>query len=380
MNELIILFVLAFCIFISPFLARLARLPVAPVEIALGAFFGLAGLLPESELFSLTAKLGFYYLMFLAGMHIDWRELVATPRPTILFAASYLAFLYVVSGICAAFSHNPFFVFTLVSLMSVGMLGTLAKDYGASKPWLAVAMLTGCAGEAVSIVLITFAEAYVKFGLGARLAINIAYLAAFVLFCVLVFKGVEVLFWWFPKLARTLMPQYDKEEKDIRLSLALFLAVVAAMLWLGIEIAFGAFVAGSFIATFFSHKADLNRRLGSFGFGFLVPIFFVFVGSRLTWAALSDFDILKLAFLVVAFTIILRTVGALIFAREVPPKERALFGFSLSMPLTLLIAAATLGLEAAVIEQNTYFALILASVFEAVIVTSTINFICLRKS
>ncbi len=46
-----------------------------------------------------------------------------------------------------------------------------------------------------------------------------------------------------------------------------------------LELAFGAFIAGLFISTFFHHKKQLENKISSFGFGFLIPIFFIHVGS-----------------------------------------------------------------------------------------------------
>ncbi len=51
-----------------------------------------------------------------------------------------------------------------------------------------------------------------------------------------------------------------------------------------------------------------------------------------------------------------------------------LFGLSHSMPLTLLIATATLGYSGKVIDEKLYSALILTALFEAIIVMSMIKF------
>ena len=53
------------------------------------------------------------------------------------------------------------------------------------------------------------------------------------------------------------MPKGDTQEQDIRVSMAIFFMMIAVMLYLHLEVALGAFIAGVFIATFFEHKEQL---------------------------------------------------------------------------------------------------------------------------
>jgi len=75
-------------------------------------------------------------------------------------------------------------------------------------------------------------------GLPAAREVSAAYTAAL---SAGAFKALNVLFWWYPQLRVILMPHYDNAEKDIRLCMALFFSIIALMLYLNLEIAFGAF-------------------------------------------------------------------------------------------------------------------------------------------
>lgn len=377
----IILLVLATGIFISPYFAKFTRIPLAPIEIIFGILCATFGFLPQNEIFTAVAKVGFYYLMFLAGSEIDVAKFFSIDKKILEFALIYLAFLYSASFIFAFLSDYAFLGFILLSLTSVGMLSTLFKEYGKDQNWLNAAMLAGVIGEIISIFMLTIAGSYLKFGNGVELYLSVNYLVLFVVLCVLGFRGLEVLFWWWPNLRVLLMPHYDKDEKDIRLSVALFFAVVATMIFLDIEIAFGAFIVGIFIATFFAHKKDLPHKLSSFGFGFLVPIFFIYIGSTLG----ADLEIITYkvfldAFLLVILMSVIRVLGGLIFTNILGIHDSLLFGFSLSMPLTLLIAIATISHDAGIIPKELYFSLIIASLFEVILSMSAIKFVNYLKT
>ena len=163
------------------------------------------------------------------------------------------------------------------------------------------------------------------------------------------------------------MPHFDKDEKDIRISMALFFMTIAITLYLHLEVAFGAFLAGIFIRTFFEHKKELPHKLESFGFGFLVPIFFVNIGASFQIDSILREGLISNALLIVVLMISIRVISSLVFLKILSFKEVILFAFSQSMPLTLLIAVATLAYNSKSISELYYFAFILASLFEVII-------------
>ena len=75
----------------------------------------------------------------------------------------------------------------------------------------------------------------------------------------------------------------------------------------------------------------------------------------------------------------LRLCGALVFLRKFGAKNTLLFALSHSMPLTLLIATATLSYKAGIINHTLYSALILTALLEAVLVMSAIRLIFYHK-
>jgi Kef-type K+ transport system membrane component KefB len=171
------------------------------------------------------------------------------------------------------------------------------------------------------------------------------------------------------------MPHEDRAEQDIRLSMGIFFLLVAAMIYLELELAFGAFLAGIFIPTFFPHKEDLPHKLESFGFGFLIPIFFIHIGTTFNLEALTMDGLIIKALMITIVMIVMRVIASLVFVKELGWIDSVLMGLSHSMPLTLLIAMATLAYHAQSIDKLHYYAFILASLFQVISVMIIIKLI-----
>ncbi len=371
-----IIFTLSLIIFISPYLSRIFRIPTTPIEIILGSIASTIGFLNYNHLFELIAEVGFYYLMFLAGTEVNLKELRGMSKDMLNRNILYILLLYILSFVFVKI-HGVNTVFVVIMpLISVGLIVTLYKEFDKNTKWLNLSMSSGILGELISIIAVTIAGTVIENGVGEKLYTSILYLVLFILVIIVLFKTFRLLFWWYPELKGFLVPEYaDKDEKDIRLSMALFFLMIAIMMVLHLEVAFGAFVAGMFIPTFFHHHKDLPHKLGSFGFGFLIPIFFVYIGSTFHLGRLYDKGLILESLWITSVMIGIRFLASLSFIGYLNFKERLLFAFSQSMPLTLLIAIATLAYQNNIISQFYYFTFILAGLFEIIIAIVAIKLI-----
>jgi len=373
--EVQIIVVLSLLIWIAPFVAKMVRLPTAPVEIILGSLAGGIGLFGQeiNPIFELVAEFGFLYLMFVVGLEVNVKKLLKTDRRVLKAGSLYLGVLYGLSALIA-YQMGISFVFTVIfPLISIGLVAALLKEYGKQTPWLQLAVTVGILGELVSIVVLTFASAGIHYGIGLDFFFKISVLGAFIAAMALFYYLLHLLFWWFPEIRNTMMPYFDTKEQDIRLSMATLFLMLAVMLYLGLELAFGAFIAGMFIATFFSHKVDLEQKISSFGFGFLIPIFFIFVGSTLPFEAFGQTGVVVLALIVAAVMFTVRILASAAFVPMCGVRNALLIALSHAMPLTLLIAVATLAFHAGSIDKGQFEALVLASIIEVVTAMTAIK-------
>ncbi|MFK5937023.1 MAG: cation:proton antiporter [Sulfurimonas sp.] len=373
-DNITLIITLSLIIIFSPFLAKYLRLPTTPIEIILGSIFGYIGFLHNEHLFDIVAELGFLYLMFIAGTEINLKNVINTPATIVKKVLLYLLILYIFSILFALYLDLGKIFMVLLPLISVGLVAALSKEYGKTA-WLELSMTAGGLGEVVSIVILTITSAALQTGVGLKLFQTIMALLAFLVLMFLIFRAMQLLFWWFPKVSIALMPHEDNKEQDIRLSMGIFFLLVAAMLFLNLELAFGAFLAGVFIPTFFEHKHQLPEKLASFGFGFLIPIFFIHIGTAFELDQLVTQGLIFKAVYIALVMIVMRVIASLVFIKELGLIDSILMGLSHSMPLTLLIAMATLAFSANSIDELHYYAFILAALFQVISVMITIKLI-----
>ncbi len=378
-DSFIIIITIAIIIVISPFIAKITKLPTTVIEILLGSISAYFSFLGENLMFNIIAEVGFFYLMFLAGAEVDLKILLNLDKRVVKIGFLYISLLYILSLIVSlSFGLNHIFI-VMMPLISVGLILALFKEYGKDEKWLSFAMTIGVLGELVSILVLTFVGAVLENGFGFELLQSLFFLTMVLLFLGFLYKFLKVLFWWFPELKLFLMPYHDKDEKDIRISLALFFLMIVVMHNLHLEVAFGAFIAGVFIATFFEHKEELPHKLESFGFGFFIPIFFIHIGSTFDLESLLTEGLALKAFQITLFMIMIRIIASMVFVFKMGIENSILISLAHSMPLTLLIAVATIAYNSDTISQFIYYAFILASLFEVIISMVTIKIIMIFR-
>jgi Kef-type K+ transport system membrane component KefB len=275
--------------------------------------------------------------------------------------------------------HLDTVIIISMPLISIGLLASLSKTYGKDQPWIRMAFIAGVLGEIASIAVLTIFDAASKTGFNITLMVHLGYLVLFMVIIYFLYRLLHLLFWWYPELKSTLVPKFDTSDQDIRLAIALFFILIAVMLSLELELALGAFIAGVAISAFFHHEKKLEEKMSSLGFGFLVPLFFIYIGASFDLQALGMPGVVSGALLITLLMISSRVLAAVVLQGISKKKDALLVALSLSMPLTLLIAVATIGYEAHLLEKLHYYQLILASIFEILISMITIKFLNGRK-
>jgi len=325
------------------------------------------------------AEVGFLYLMFLAGMEVDLKQISRSSREVIqksILFISLMAFFAISMGIM--FRLN---IITIISmpLISIGLLASLSKTYGKEESWIKLAFIAGILGEIISIAALTVLDAASTSGFSTELLIKVGYLLMFIVTVYLIYRLLHLLFWWYPELKRILVPKEDTSDQDIRLAMALFFVLIAVMFSLELELALGAFIAGIAISAFFHHEKKLEEKMSSLGFGFLVPLFFIHVGASFDLKSLMVEGVIYGALLITALMILSRIFAAVVLKKINGARDALLIALSLSMPLTLLVAVATIGYETKAIDLLSYYQLILASIFEIIISMTTIKILHARR-
>ena len=362
----ILIIIISLIIFLSPLISKMIKLPIIAVEIILGSVAVSFDIIQTTYMFELVAELGFLYLMFLAGLEIDLKKLFLISGKILKKGLLYLLFLYLISLVVSLYLDISNIYIVIFPLISIGLLATLKKEYGKTA-WIELGITIGLLGEIISILVLTMLSAVMEVGFGYEFYKALFFLSGFFIIMAIIYKIFHNLIWWYPEIKTYLMPKFDNLEQDIRLSMAIFFIMVAVMLFLHLEVAFGAFIAGTFIATFFEHNKELPNKLEHFGFGWLVPIFFISIGMNFDVQSLFLDGLVLTSFIIVFSMFGIRFISSFVFYKELKFKNVFLFAISHSMPLTLLIAIATLAYHNHSIDNFHFLSFILASILEVLI-------------
>lgn len=107
-----------------------------------------------------------------------------------------------------------------------------------------------------------------------------------------------------------------------------------------------------------------------------MPIFFIYVGTTLDLRLIADPFVTFTAVLIVLAMVVLRLIASFAALRGLfPAKETMFIALAESMPLTFLVAVATIGLNGGLLDHDEYSAFILASMIEAVFIMLIIKLI-----
>ena len=373
-SEISIIISISLIIFFSPLISNFLKIPTVAVEIILGSIFLYFNLISNNHIFELVAHLGFYYLMFLAGLEVDLKKIVTISNSLLKRSLLYILLLYSLSITIAFYLDLDKIFIVILPLISVGLIATLKKEYG-NKDWIKLSITVGLIGEIISIIVLTIVSAGLEFGNEWLFYKTIILFTIFIIFILIFYKFFHHIIWWYPELKTYLMPKVDTQERDIRLSMAIFFLMISFMIFLKLEIALGAFLAGIFIITFFEHNKQLPRKLEHFGFGWLVPIFFIYIGVSLNIESVLKDNLITTALLITFAMISIRVLSASILIKDLGHQKSLLIALSHSMPLTLLIAVASLAYHNNSLSEFYYYAFILASILEVLIIMILIRLV-----
>ncbi len=377
MENLLFLAQVVLLMVLSPIISRIFRLPTPVVEILLGSLAVWIGFLHiDNDVFKNLAKIGFFYLMFLAGLEIDIQKFLMYKDRFLKKAVLYFVCLYGISFTLYLFLGLSEVYIVAIPIVSLGMIMALINQHGKHHKWLELSLIIGVIGELISIGALVIFDGAITHGLGWDFVKSIASLIAVFVSSYFLYRLLQILFWWYPNLKRIIMPNDDSMHQSLRISMALFFVLIATMQWLEIDMVLGAFIAGIFISNFFAHKKELPHQLSTFGFGFLVPLFFIYVGTTLNLNLVFTQTILTHAFWIVFAMVSARMISSFVsYYSYLGFKETILFSLGDSMPLTFLVAIATIAVKNGAIGQEEYASFIVAALMEGIIIMTLIQFL-----
>ncbi|MGM7719597.1 monovalent cation:proton antiporter family protein [Metabacillus sp. Hm71] len=367
--------------FLTPILLHRLKLnfiPVVVAEIIVGLIIGKTGfnVVSQDMWLETLSMLGFIFLMFLSGLEIDFTVFAGGKKKEKLPSGKYAPNTFLVSSIVfvgifvlslllsyifvwIGLINNAFFMTLIISTISLGVVVPTLKDGQLMKTNIGqIILLVAVIADLVTMILLAvFASIY---GDGESNT-----------WLLLILFGAGVLLYFLGKAFknRSFIETMSKGTIQIgtRAVFTLIIVLVAISETIGAENILGAFLAGVLVSLLSPNK-EMVQKLDSFGYGFLIPIFFVMVGVDLDiWALFKDPKILFLIPLLFIGLLISKVIPILYLKRWYDTKTTFAAGFLLTSTLSLVIAAATIGVRMEIITSEMSGALILVAVITSIV-------------
>ncbi|KQL18697.1 monovalent cation:proton antiporter family protein [Cytobacillus solani] len=375
--SLVIVIIVAFLTPILLHRLKMNFLPVVVAEILMGLIIGKSGfnlVHPDMWLETLST-LGFIFLMFLSGLEIDFTAfsgkkkrdklpsgklepnafLASTIIFTGIFAVSLgLSYLFVLMG----FIDNVFLMTLIISTISLGVVVPTLKEAHLMKTTIGqIILLVAVIADLVTMILLAVFVSLYDGGQGNTWLLLILFAAGVLLY----FIGRRFKNRKFIEAMST-----GTVQIGTRAVFALIIFLVALSETVGAENILGAFLAGVLVSLLAPNQ-ELVHKLDSFGYGFLIPIFFVMVGVDLdVWSLLSDKKMLMLIPLLLIGLLISKILPVYLLKRWYDKNTVIASAFLLTSTLSLVIAAATIGERIGVITSEMSGTLILVAVITSI--------------
>lgn len=299
-----LLIVLALAFLVPVALARFRRVPVVVGEIIAGILVGTSGLgwVSDGPILGFMGDVGLAFLMFLAGMEIDFSRLFPERsskaerqpgKPNILLRALLVYAATLLLAIPGGFllralglNADPWLLAFMLGATSLGVLLPILKERNLTNTiYGQFIFLTATLADFVTVILFTVYILTFDRGFDVEvLSIGLLFLVFLILFRIgPQFVRIPAVRRFFDELSKATI------QIKVRGALAILLAFVVLAEFVNAELILGAFLAGMIISLLKSPQDDgLVHRLEAFGFGFFIPVFFVLVGTTLDLRSLYE--------------------------------------------------------------------------------------------
>jgi Kef-type K+ transport system membrane component KefB len=378
-NEAFLLFVMAFTAFISPYISQKLYLPTPVAEILFGIIIG-SVIQIDTHAFSIIqflSEFGFLVLMYLAGLEIDIEDLKKTPKKDFIIYFIYYIIIICLAILIAYFFNISISIMMIACMTAIGLLfPILSANNTIDTPIGKTLLIIGSIGEIISLVIITVITIYYRYGIGFKSLNHFAQIVGFCLFAFIFLKTLKLFSWWYPNVTLKMVSSNNTAETGMRTNFLNMLLFVALASFLNIEIIIGSFIGGILYSTILKEKEDIREAFEMFGNGFLIPVFFIYVGLSFNISSLTDLNIIFVALILTFAILLIRVIASIVFLfSDIGINSILLIPVGTSFPLTLLVAFAEVGRSANILSAEMVNATILTSILSAILYPPIFRFL-----
>jgi len=377
--EYVTLLVASIIAFLIPYVAHRFKFPVIVGEIVLGIAVGFIAV-AVSRAFDITfltfnegsavyflSEIGLIFLLFLAGLEIDFNMISERgARPMLMGVIAFMATFTIALGIVYVSGIEvPIFMALIIATTSLGVVLPVLREMGIGRTQYGQDLIMGAIiadfGTMMMIPLVVAAQK------GSSLVLPLVVMPLVAIVFLLLYYLGGYLLWTWPKAMSKFFARDDPNETGVRASFLLIMVFVVLAALLETEVILGAFLAGAAISFLFRDSGTLESKLFGFGFGFLIPLFFVRVGVEFanTMTEPGGLAALWIVPVLMAVTLVAKIIPQLHLVPSYGLRRSLAQGVILSGGLSLAIVAAEIGraegiLEPAISVAVIFFAIVMA--------------------
>lgn len=350
-----------------PFFSRRIGVPSSVLEILYGVALFNTAVRHRPEWFSLFKELGFIYLMFIAGMELDIRQVAKGGR--LCWYLLIAAVPFAVMPLLFARFGQPFYLGIALSVLSAGIVIPVLKEAELlHSEWGRNTIGIALTGELLSILALTALDFYHSHGLTLMAAAAAAKLLLLFLLAGLFLRLLYILAWWNPERVERVMESDDPVEEGIRAVVAVAFAGALIATATGVEAILGSFMAGLIFSFVFKTKGRFEEKINAVGFGFFTPFFFIGVGADFPVALLTSSRALLFALLLTAAVFLSKLISlALGRVLGFTLLQAAGTALILGAPLSLLVVASALGKRMGLLSPDAAGAVVITAILSGIL-------------
>ncbi len=304
----------------------------------------------ETQWLSQLGDFGLLFLMYLSGLEVDltllqpslWRGRKTNP---LYLSVSIFCMTMLISFVCAKIlvtigltPAHPWMLTLLFATTSMGVILPILEETNRLQTAFGQTLLL-CAliADLMTMILVSLFVTVRRSGRLEDFVIAIA-IIPLALLCYYVLHWLQR-FGWVRRF-------FSDVQSRMRAIVALVAAFCAFAEFTGTEPILGSFLVGMMVSALpFAFKERIKQYSHGVGYGFLIPLFFISVGMGFHFSSFQSADAWMWIGILVCVAFVVKLRPALQLRRHFGTKAAIAGGFLLSARLSLVVAAADLGVS-----------------------------------
>lgn len=359
--------IILLAVLLAPIFSRRVRVPVVVTEMVIGIVIGRSflNLIPADPWLEFFSYFGLIYLLFLAGLEIEFEGIRRRFTPVACVALASFSIPFLLGFIAGSFvGIHPLFLGTILSTTSIGVVLPLSRELRCGETFTHVLLGSTVLIDLFSVFLLAVSIELILGKLTYLFAYSIVFIA--VLFALPILSSAA----GFGERIRSYHSGHPHFYFEVRFCFALIAGLALLAEVIGFHAILGAFIAGLVVSEITLRGGELEQNLMSFGYGFFIPLFFIMVGVNTNLPnLLSSIENLAVFALILAIGIFGKVFGVTAVSRlfKLTLREGFSLGFIESARLSLILAGAEIGRSLGIISEAIYSTFVVFSLISVLV-------------